>query len=138
MNTELTKQTMANTQNAELMAYLATGTNEPQAVQAYEKQLIDVSMLIIRGDLSPVEKVLSDQIQALNAFFVKFMNKANSLSGEDCDKQFEVYCKQALACQDKAMKAIAQLAKMKAPKKGSVYIRTVNQQNNSNVIPAEF
>jgi pyruvate carboxylase len=123
--------TMVNHNNSELMAYLATGASTPQAIAKYEAELMEISMKVIRGNLSDLEAVLSNQIINLNQMFTRFMQKADLLSYEACTKDADTYCKLALNCQDKASKAIAQLAKMKAPKKGSVYIRTLNNQINN-------
>ena len=135
-NAMLAKLNTDNTMvNSELMAYLHTGANNPQAVKAFEAELLEISQRVVKGDLSDMETVLSNQIINLNNMFTRFMVSADSHGYEQCTKEADMYCKMALQCQDKAMKAIAQLAKMKTPKKGSVYIRTLNNQQVNNAVP---
>lgn len=130
--TTLQQNTMANP-NSELLAHLHTGACNPATQAFYEAQLLEVSQRVASGDMSDMEAILSNQVTSLNDMYTRFMISADSFRYEGEVDTAERYCKSALQCADKAMKAIKQLSAMKKPKRGSIYIRTMNQQINSSV-----
>ncbi|MEE9338118.1 MAG: hypothetical protein V3U87_08565 [Methylococcaceae bacterium] len=127
--------------NSELLASLQSVAPSSESIAIYEAELLEVSQRVIKGDLSDMEAILSSQIVNLNNLFTKFANRADSHAIEGHVNEAERFSRMAMACTDKTMKGVAQLTKMKAPKKGSVYIRTLNQQNtqnNNSQIPTQF
>ncbi len=116
--------------NSELLATLYSGASNSEDIAKYEAELLQVSQRVIKGDLSDMEAILSSQIVNLNNLFTRFANRADAHAIEGHVNEAERFSKMAMACADKTMKGVAQLTKMKAPKKGSVFIRTLNQQNN--------
>ncbi len=118
--------------NSELLANLQSGASNPQAIAKYEAELLAVSRKVIKGDLSDMEAVISSQVINLNNLFTRFANCADAHAIEGHVNEAERFSKMAIACSNQTIKGVAQLTKMKAPKKGSVYIRTLNQQNNQN------
>ena len=85
-----------------------------------------------------MEAILSSQVINLNNLFTRFANRADVHAIEGHANEAEKFSKMAIACSNQTIKGVAQLTKMKAPKKGSVYIRTLNQQNNNSQIPTQF
>ena len=124
--------------NSELLANLHTGASNPQAVAQYEAELKDIAQRVIKGDLSDMEAILSSQVVNLNNLFTRFSICADVHAIEGHVNEAERFSRMAIACADKTMKGVAQLTKMKTPKAGSVYIRTLNQQNNNSQNPTQF
>ncbi len=119
--------------NSELLANLHTGASNPKAIAQYEAELQDIAQRVIKGDLSDMEAILSSQVVNLNNLFTRFANRADVHGIEGDVNEAERFSKMAIQCSNQTIKAVSQLTKMKAPKSpkaGSVYIRTLNQQNN--------
>ncbi len=127
--------------NSELLAHLHTGASNPEAIARYEAELLEISNRVVSGDLSDMEAILSSQVVSLNDLSARFFINADVHAVEGHVNEAEKYARMANNCVDRTIKAIAQLQKLKAPKKGSVYIRTLNQQNiqtNNSKTPRQF
>ena len=125
-------------QHGKLMAHMQCGAViDPVIQEEYEKQLVELTEKVSKGDDSDFVALLASQALAFNSCATLYLQHSEALAYEGCVAESALMLKMAISCADRSAKAFKLTTTRNKPAK-QVWIKTMNQQINNTQVNSGY